>query len=372
MEYKQKNFPEIELMTPALIQHIRDQGLDKQNWVVSDKIDGSNFQVAIDTDNKIHYGSRNKELGRYDQLNNWQHAVVKQDLESKVRKIKEILDEYELLEVVKSGPYYLVVFFEMCGGVYRHKDVEPVKDAIKIQGRVQYHPDNVFVCLDIFWYQPETEWYNAASGWLAPETVKSICDKAGVVSKQILAVVPFDDAIAYPNDGLDTTGHDLFGLPQVEPNVREGVVLSPAIPAQFNNGSRVIMKNKNKVFLERGTKTNKVKNPPTPMSALDKEWFNTYMEFVTESRMYSVLSKMDTTNLTNKDFSTILKLFLDDADKDFQKEYGGQIKVLEGEKSLEEFNFMKVLKAAKQEAAAMIRPKFVEFLQRNKLNGFEN
>lgn len=91
------------------------------------------------------------------------------------------------------------------------------------------------------------------------------------------------------------------------------------------------------------------------------------MEFVTESRMYSALSKVDTSNLTNKDFSTILKLFLDDADKDFNKEYGGKIKELEGQLSLSEFNFMKVLKAAKQEAAAMIRPKFVEFLQKNKM-----
>ena len=214
--------------------------------------------------------------------------------------------------------------------------------------------------------------HNSSSGWLAPETVKDVCDKAGVVSKQILAVLPFNEAIEYPNDGLDTTGPDLFGLPQVEPNVREGVVLSPVIPAQFHNGSRVIMKNKNKIFLERGTKTNRVKNPPTPMSELDKQWFDTYMEFVTESRMYSAISKVDTANLTNKDFSTILKLFLDDADKDFNKEYGGKIKELEGQLSLEEFNFMKVLKAAKQEAAAMIRPKFVEFLQRNKLNGSEN
>ena len=358
-----KSFPEIENMTPTLVQQIRDCGFADMPWCCCVKIDGSNFQVAIDVDGSIHHGSRNKELGRYDQLNNWQHAVTKQQLDEKVLKLKEVLDSYWMIDVLKEGPYVLCCYFEMCGGVYRHKDVEPVKDAVKIQGRVQYHPDNVFVCLDIFWYQPSTN----TSGWLGPETVNEMCDQAGLPHQQIVAKLPFDEAIMYPNDGQDTTGHDLFGLPLLESNTMEGLVLKPVLPRQFNNGSRVIMKNKNKIFLERGVKTNKIKNPPTPMSELDKEWYGTYMEFVTESRMMSVLSKMDTSHITQKDFGVLLKAFLDDADKDFNKEYGGTIKELEGSKTLEEFNFLKVLKAAKGQAAQMLRPMFVEFLQKNRM-----
>ena len=358
-------FAEIENLTPTLIQEIRDQGLDKGLWCVTNKIDGTNFQIAIDVDGSIHYGSRNQELGRYDVFNNWAHIVARDDMETKVRKLKEELDKYWLLDIANMGPYILIVYFELCGGVYRHKDVEPVKGAVKLQGRVNYCPDNQLVCLDIFYFHPTD---NGGFGdYLAPETVNEYCDKVGIKHQQIKAILPFDEAIAYPNDYTDDTGVELFGLPPIENNVTEGVVLKPKIPGRFNNGSRLIAKNKNHIFLERGTKTNKIKNPPTPMSELDKEWFNTYMEFVTESRMYSAISKVDTSKLTNKDFSTILKLFLEDADKDFNKEYGGKIKELEGQLSLEEFNFMKVLKAAKQEAAAMIRPKFVEFLQKNKM-----
>lgn len=358
-----KSFPEIEYVTPTTVELCRAQGLDKVPWCVTGKIDGSNFQVAIDVDDSIHYGGRNGELGRYDEYNNYRRAVANQDLEARVRKLKEYLDAYELLDVVKDGPYILICYFELCGGIYRHKDVPPVAEAVKIQGRVQYHPDNVVIGLDIFWYQPITK----DSGWLAPETSNHYFEKAGLPHRKILATLPFDEAILYPNDFEDTTASEMFGLPQVTPNITEGIVILPKIPAKFANGSRAILKSKNQIFYERGIKTNRMKHPSTPMSELDKEWFNTYMEFVTESRLMSVISKLDVTHLTNKDFSVILKDFLDDADKDFNKEYGGQIKVLEGEKSLGEFNFMKVLKAAKQEAAAMIRPKFVEFLQRNKM-----
>lgn len=361
MDYKK--FSEIELMTPALIDHIRECGFDKCDWCVCNKLDGACYQIFIDVDGVMHYGSRNQELGRYDTFNNHMHMVQKYRYDEKVRRLKDVLDDYELLDIAKEGPYELHVFGECIGGLYRHKEVEPVPGAVKIQGRVNYCPDNRWVVFDIFWYQPCTH----DGGWLPTTHVNQACEQAGLEHQQVMAVVPFDQAIAYPNDYEDTTGPVLFGLPQITPNVTEGVVLKPGYPYQFNNGSRVIMKNKNKIFLERGVKTNKIKNPPTPMSELDKEWYATYMEFVTESRMMSVLSKMDTSHITQKDFGTLLKAFLDDADKDFNKEYGGTIKELEGSKSLEEFNFMKVLKAAKGQAAQMLRPMFVEFLQKNRM-----
>ena len=360
-------FSEIENLTPAMIQEIRDQGLDKGNWCVTNKLDGSNFQVAIDLDGSIHFGSRNQELGRYDNFNGWQHVVARDNIEEKVRALKAALDEYWLLDIAKDGPYVFIAYFELIGGVYRHKDVEPVKGSCKLQGRVNYCPDNKLVCLDIFWYDPNAYQGKGMGEYLGPETVNEYCDKVGLYHQQIKAVLPFDEAIQYPNDFEDTTGVDLFGLPPLEHNITEGVVLKPLIANRFRNGARLIAKNKNKIFLERGVKTNKVKNPPEPMTELDEQWFNTYMEFVTESRMMSVLSKMDTSNITGKDFGKLLNAFIEDADKDFQKEYGGTILCLEAEHPVDEFNMHKVLKAAKGEAAKMIRPKFLDFLQQNKV-----
>lgn len=359
-------FSDIENLTPDLIQAIREQGLDKGNWCICNKLDGSNFQVAIDVDGSIHYGSRNQELGRYDAFNNWQHVVARDHIEEKVRALKAALDDYWLLDIAQDGPYVFIVYFELIGGVYRHKDVEPDKSAVKLQGRVNYCPENKLVCLDIFWYDPNAYQGKGMGEYLGPQTVNEYCDMVGLDHQTIKAVLPFDEAIKYPNDYEDTTGVDLFGLPPIEHNITEGVVLKPVIANRFRNGSRLIAKNKNQIFLERGTKTNKIKNPPTPMSPIDEQMFANYMTYITESRMMSVLSKMDTSNITSHDFGKLLKAFIDDADKDFMKEFGGKIKVMEQELPLEEFNFMKVIKAAKTEAAKMLRPMFIEFLNKNK------
>ena len=365
MEFKK--FSDIENLTPTLIQEIRDQGLDKGIWCVSGKLDGSNFQIAIDLDGSVHYGSRNQELGRYDNFNGWQHVIQRDDMENKTRALKAELEKSVLKDIASQGPYVFIAFFELIGGVYRHKDVAPVKGACKIMGRVNYCPDNKLVCIGAFYYQVK-EGEDGTGDYLPPLDVNKACDAVGLYHMQIKAELPFDEAIQYPNDYEDTTGVDLFGLPPLEHNITEGVVLLPVIPGRFRNGSRLIAKNKNQIFLERGVKTNKVKNPPEPMNELEEQWFNTYMEYVTESRMMSVLSKMDTSHITGKDFGTLLSAFIEDADKDFQKEYGGTILCLEAEHPVGAFNMHKVTKAAKSEASKMIRPHFLDFLRQNGVN----
>ena len=365
MEFKK--FSDIELLTPKLIQEIREQGLDGGKWLCSNKLDGSNFQIAIDTDGSVHYGSRNQELGRYDNFNGYQNLCARDDMENKTRALKAELEKSVLKDIASQGPYVFIAFFELIGGVYRHKDVAPVKGACKIMGRVNYCPDNKLVCIGAFYYQVK-EGEDGTGDYLPPLDVNKACEAVGLYHMQVKAVLPFDDAIQYPNDYEDTTGVDLFGLPPLEHNITEGVVLLPVIPGRFRNGSRLIAKNKNQIFLERGVKTNKVKNPPEPMNELEEQWFNTYMEYVTESRMMSVLSKMDTSHITGKDFGTLLSAFIEDADKDFQKEYGGTILCLEAEHPVGEFNMHKVTKAAKSEASKMIRPHFLDFLRQSGVN----
>lgn len=368
-----KKYTEIENMTPDWIQRVREHGFDKEcaEWYCADKIDGTNFQIFIDAQGNTHYASRNQELDRYASFNNYQHVVARDHLDEKVKEMKRYwcremnkgLDDMVMVGI-NVYPVTFCVFGELCGGYYRHKDVEPVKGAAKLQGRVCYNPDNVWIVFDIFVFiHTDGE---GTGYYLTPDEVAFLCHHAGLHSQLIMFCGTFDEAIAYPNDFEDELGHLMFGLPKVEHNVTEGVVIKPGRELRFHNGERVIVKNKNRIFLERGIKTNKVKNPPEPMTALDEEWYQTYMTYVTESRMMSVLSKMDTTSITGKDFGRLLNAFVEDADKDFNHDFGGQIKVLEAEHPVDEFNMHKVMKAVKTQASAMIRPKFIEFLQRTK------
>lgn len=372
MEFKR--FCDIENITPKWIQQVRDHGFDKTcaEWYCTNKTDGCNLQVAVHADGSVHFGSRNQELDRYDAFNNYRAVIARDAIDEKVKQMKaiwckEINHGTDDMVLVGTNvyPVVFIAFFELCGGVYRHKDVEPVKGESKIQGRVCYSPRHEMICFDI-WVMIQTTATSGGSYYLTPLEVQELCNRVGLHSQWIVFCGTFDEAIAYPNDFEDETGHLMFGLPRLEHNITEGVVIKPGRELRFGNGDRVIAKNKNQIFLERGVKTNKIKNPPEPMTELDEKWFNTYMEFVTESRMMSVLSKMDTSNITQRDFGKLLNAFIDDADKDFNKEYGGQIKVLEAEKPVSEFNFMKVLKAAKGEAAKLIRPHFLEYLQNQK------
>ena len=368
-----KKYCEIENLTPAFIEQVRAHGFDKEcaEWCCCVKLDGSNFQIFVDDKGEVHYGSRNQELGRYDNFNGWQNMVARDHLDEKARLVKQLWLESQkayVRDLVMVGtnvyPVTVCIFGEMIGGVYRHAEVEPVKGAVKMQGRVNYCPDNRWVPFDIFiWIHTEPE---GIGYYLSPDDVAFFCAQAGLYSQEIVFRGTFDEAIAYPNDFQDDTGHVMFGLPKLEENIVEGVVIKPGRELRFANGDRVIVKNKNRIFLERGHKTNRVKNPPEPMNELEESWFATMSEFVTESRLHSVLSKMDLSSIGNKDFGTILKAFMEDALKDFNKEYGGQISVLEGEKSVGEFNMHKVYKGCNKLASEMIRPIFIEMMQQRK------
>ena len=367
-------FTEIENLTPDFIERVREHGFDKDcaEWYVALKMDGSNFQVAVDEEGNVHYGSRNQELGRYDNFNNYQAVVERFNIASRVTDMKQLWIESQKTYVdnkILVGsmlcPVTFIAFFELIGGVYRHKDVEPDKHAVKMQGRVNYCPDNRMVCFDIFVYI-HTPNGDGIGYYLSPDDVAFFCAQAGLYSQLIMFRGTFDEAIAYPNDYQDELGHLLFGLPKLEDNVVEGNVIKPGRELRFRNGERVIVKNKNKIFLERGHKTNRIKHPTEPMNELEQSWYDTVSEYVTESRLHSVLSKMDLTSIGQKDFGSILKAFMEDVLKDFNHEHGGQIQVLEGEHPVSEFNFHKITKACNKDATEMIRPIFIEMLQKRK------
>ena len=367
------HYNEIDNLSQSFIKSVRAHGFDKScaEWVCTDKMDGAQFQVSIDANNEPHFASRNMELDRYTNFNSYQHIIQRDGIVEKVKKAKQLWLESQ--HGTKDGlvlvgqnvyPVTFCMYFELLGGVYRHADVEPVKGAVKLQGRVQYCPDNRIVCFDIFVY---IHLPNGEGGfYLSPDDVAFYCAQVGLYSQLIVFRGTFDEAIAYPNDYKDEIGHLMFGLPELEENVVEGNVIKPVRELRFSNGARVIVKNKNKIFLERGRKTNRVKHPTEPMNELEEQWYNTMSEFATESRLHSVLSKMDVSSITQKDFGTILRAYMEDLNKDFNKEYGGQIQVLEGQYPVGEFNMHKVYKGINKDVSDMIRPVFIDLMQKCK------
>lgn len=260
-----------------------------------------------------------------------------------------------LIEIVKDK-FSLTVYGELCGGMYRHPDVEKVTTINGIQKRIDYHPDIKWIPFDII-LRNET---NEKIYLCTTEEVKIFCDKVDLPSQIKKFEGTLDECLNYPNDFIDDTGHILWGLPLIDNNITEGVVIKPIIPLWMGNGQRVIIKNKNDKFKERMNKVPKVPKVIIPMNELEKKYFNIICEYITESRLCSVISKIG--EIDNKMFGKVQGLFVQDILNDFKKEYGEEIDKLEKELDVDSFNFKKVQSSLQKEAGDFFRPKFVDII----------
>jgi len=272
--------------------------------------------------------------------------------------IKNITSPYfdDNYNIVKDGKFILTVYGELCGGMYRHPDVEKVKGAQKIQGRVDYHPDNMWVPFDIIFRNEEI----GKSYLCSTEDVEKLCNQVGLPSQILKFAGTLDECLKYQNDFIDDTGHILWNLPIVEGNITEGVVIKPIHPLWFNNGERVIFKNKNDKFKERTCKSPKEPKEIIPMNDLEKKYYEFAREYITENRLMSVFSKVGEVN--EKAFGMILGMFLKDLWKDFDKEYKEEIEKIEKETTVDQFNFSKARKEVSKEVSEFIRQMFIEKL----------
>lgn len=120
----------------------------------------------------------------------------------------------------------------------------------------------------------------------------------------------------------------------------EGVVIEPVTPSWFPNGSRVYFKKKTKRFLEKGG--NKIKKAPETLPKELEGILTTSFEYINESRFQSVCSKIG--EVTIKDIGKVMGLMTQDILLDVQKD---------GFEIPENKKFMKLLQT---EVQTFIRP----------------
>lgn len=350
-----KSYTDIEnSYNEKFINQIREYKFDSPDieWVAEVKIDGSNFQCCLDCDDKFIVGTRTRLLGENADFQGYERAMRNMSVESNLYKIKEqIKSDLNIL-----SPFGLRVYGELCGGMYRHPDVEKVKGAVKIQGRISYHPDNVWIPFDMEIFDQENNIIKVFS----QDEAFNYCMSVNLPYTLIVKRGTFDELINLPNDFIDPIGNILFNLPTIETNITEGLVIKPNKPLKFGNGSRVMVKSKNEKFKERMNKAPKEPKEIVPMNELEKKYFEIYREFITESRLMSVLSKVGKVN--TKAFGQIMGLFIKDLYNDFDKEYAEEIKQLEDTLSVDEFNLAKTKKELSKEIAEFIRPIFLKYL----------
>jgi len=279
------------------IDAIIEQELDKGDYIVQEKAHGANLSFWYD-------GEKIKSAKRTGFITDDFY-----DFESVEKKYSEYI--IDLHKILKDDGYdfeILVIYGELIGGTYPHKDVLKDTSATRIQKGIFYTPHNDFYAIDM-----------TLDGQLQDiDTFTKYMEKRGFLYAKTLFKGSLSDCLNYPNK-FQSQIHKWIGLPEIEDNCCEGTVIKPVKPLFFRNTERVILKNKNEKWAE---KARKKKRPPKAKPVFSDEVKRLSEElysFVTKNRLRNVLSKIG--SIQKSEFGKLMKEFSKDCIEDFNKDH---------------------------------------------------
>jgi Rnl2 family RNA ligase len=262
-------------------------------FAVSEKIHGANFGMYYNKDG-FYCASRNNKLAEDANFNNFRYALEKSDIKSKMKEIYKML-----------GNRDFIMYGEIFGGNYPHPDVPKGKFKM-VQKGVYYSPDINILAFDIC----------VEGKYLSYAEFKNICEEVDFPYIKARFVGKLTDCLNYSNE-FQSTISDYYGLPPIDDNICEGVVIRGyAEDFKDHRGNRIIIKNKNEKFSEK-QKNKKVFVEDT--SIIDN--VEKIEPFICENRLNNVLSKMTDDEKVIQNFGKIMKLFVNDCITDIQEEY---------------------------------------------------
>lgn len=299
MEREFKKYCSIEnSYMEKFIDKIKTNTPKDSRWMVTEKIHGCNCQITYDGDTVV-FGKRNGFVEEGDKFYN-----IEKVLEPYKENIKKMF-EYIKQEVDIQT---LTIFGELFGGHYPHPNVEPDRNASKVQKGVYYHPSNRFMAFDICLDN---------SIYLCGKDFVNLCEQFNLPTVPVLRTnIDFDQALSYPNNGQSLV-NVRYLLPKIEDNIMEGVVIRGWDKDYYATPlSRAILKNKNDRFKEvsHEPKQNKQQNIPEELQAI----IDKILCYVTPQRATNVISHFGQVKMS--DMGNIIKEMYTDVIQDFEKE----------------------------------------------------
>lgn len=206
------------------------------------------------------------------------------------------------------------IFGELFGGKYAHPDVEKVKNATLVQKGICYCPGHGFYGFDIY--------LQTADGgrFLDVEHTNALFENHGFFYARTLFSGTLDECLAHPNAFI-THIPEWLGLPPIEDNICEGIVIRPVVPLFLRSGNRVLIKSKNERFAEK--KGVKKSRPAFDAAAEYSDELNDLISelerYINPARLDNVISHIGEVDMF-KDFGKVTGLLAKDAFEDFMKE----------------------------------------------------
>ena len=215
------------------------------------------------------------------------------------------------------------VFGEMFGGLYPHDGVQKERKVSLIQKGVCYTPGHEFYGFDIYLFTDDKGWY------LPVDEVNELFEANSFFYAKTLFRGTLNECLIYPN-AFHSKIAEWLGLPAIDDNICEGIVIRPVVPMYLKNGSRVLIKSKNERFAEKKSvkKRNKLFAEPIPYSEALQTLIAEGEAYVTENRLTNVVSHIGEVHFP-KDFGRVMGLLSKDVLEDFLKEHGGSYSSLD-------------------------------------------
>lgn len=285
------------------LSKIKEQGYDNQEYVIQEKVHGAN--ICFITNGIDIISAKRTEL-ILDDENFYNSKSVKKRYE------KKILQLFKLISDKFNGVSQIILFGELFGGVYPHANVKKISTAVFVQKGVYYSPNNDFYAFDILVNNEQ---------YLDTDTINNLFETVGFIYAKTLFRGSLNDCLQYPNS-FQSQIPQWLGLPNLEQNICEGVVIRPVQPCFFKNGSRVLIKNKNKKWTENNNYIDKsiLKSLLSQQEILSDNaqiLCEEIAKYITENRLQNVISKIGT--ITQKDYGKLLGLYCKDTLEDFLK-----------------------------------------------------
>lgn len=283
------------------VQSIFMQGLADVDYIVQEKVHGANFSF-ITNGKEVLTAKRTGLI--LENENFYNSNIVKRRYEEKVINL---FDEISRTVDLKS----LIIFGEIFGGGYPHPEVKVEKEISLIQHGIYYHSHIDFYAFDLL--------INGKTFLEVPKT-NQLFEKHGFIYAKTLYKGNLKECLNYPNN-FKTTLPKMIGLPELNGNVCEGVVIRPIKSLFLTSGSRVLIKNKN----EKWRENNRHIDDHLIKKIMKEEWSENVqflckeiLKFISENRLNNVLSKIGEVH-SKKHYGKILGLFNKDILEDFLK-----------------------------------------------------
>lgn len=303
-------YPDIEnSYRQEFIDKIKEMGYGNIDYVITEKIHGANSQITYDVNTgEFFYGKRSGFLEEGEQFYN-----LRTILEGYERDIADMAQHLKLYSGTIGQRVESVTFYgEVCGGSYPHADVVKDKNASKVQKGVFYSPKNVWLAFDIAYTIADVE----RPFFLSYSKFNLYCNLYNIpYVPEIARTASLDEALTIAND-QESSVYKFYGLPKLDNNIMEGVVIRPLYLDTWFGMSRLVLKNKNEHFKEKAAAKEDIpKEIPEQVKAACEE----LSQYINVNRAHNVISHIG--EITPKDIGRIIKEMSQDVLADYRKEH---------------------------------------------------